>query len=110
MARYSSEVVSSLTLEYVKVRVSFTKNNVYTNPTGDVVQFAFPAVGVNPVTWYSGSWETDTDTLGTTIYVARCNVGPSGTVALSAGTYDVWVKVTDNPEVPVVKVGELVVQ
>lgn len=76
------------------------------DPTTSVVQFAFPVSSgdplhpAQPVTWYAGSWMTGTTIEG---YVALCLVGPGagGVVVLTAGvTYDVWSRVTGNPEIP----------
>ena len=71
---------------------------------------AFTAAGVDPVggDYKTSSWETDATTTPNT-YLARCLVGPGGTVALAAGTYEVWVKITDSPEIPVLRSGTLVV-
>lgn len=101
-------VISSLSTEYVRIRIVAEKNGAFIDPTPDTVQFSFPATG-NPTTWSAGSWETDTDTLGNKVYYARCLVGPLGTVTLTAGKYDVWVKITDNPEIPVINAGRLTV-
>lgn len=100
--------VSALSLQYIMIKVSATKDGLAVDPTGNTVQMAFPLAGAAPVAgdWKSASWETDATTSPDTYY-ARCLVGPSGTVALTAGTYDVWVKVTDNPEIPVMKCGLL---
>ena len=80
------------------------------NPTADTVTMAFTAAGVDPVLgdYKTASWETDATTTPSTYY-ARCLVGPGGTVTLAAGTYEVWVKITDSPEVPVKRSGTLVV-
>lgn len=96
-----SEVkLSTLSLEYVKVQVTFTVAGVATDPTADTVSMAFPARHVAPVTgdWKTASWESSGST-----YFARCLVGTGGTLTLGVGVYDVWVKVTDSPEIPVVK-------
>lgn len=97
---------SALATKYVKVPVSVLVNGVYIDPTGDTVQLAFPVRGVDPVggDWKSAIWET----VDITTHEACCLVGPSGgTVQLSKGAYDVWVKVVDNPEIPVEKAGFL---
>lgn len=96
--------VSSLSTEYIRVSVSVTKAGIPFDPTGDTVQMAFPLPNVEPVLadWKASSWES---TGGN--YWARCLVGPSGTVTLADGNYDVWVKITDSPEIPVRKVGSL---
>lgn len=94
--------ISSLSLEYVKIQVTAFKNAAAYNPTSDSVSLAFTLNGVNPVTgdWATGSWETWSNP---TRYFARCLVGPSGTKTLAVGEYSVWVKITDSPEVPVIK-------
>lgn len=97
---------SALSTEYVKVAVSAVVNGSLINPTGDTVQMAFTARGVAPVSgdWKAGSWETISG-----VYYARCLAGPAGVVQLAAGIYDCWVKVTDSPEVPARRVGQVTV-
>jgi len=99
-------IQSSLSLAYVQVDVTAKAAGVIYDPTSDVVQFAFPVVGTDPVggDWQTGSWTTD---VGTGRYLAQCLVGPGGTVTLDRGTYAVWVKITDSPEVPVMQVGAI---
>lgn len=96
--------LSVLSKEYVRVKVSASEAGAAVDPTTDTVVMAFPVHGVAPVTgdWKAASWET----AGSAFY-ARCLVGPSGTVTLAVGSYDVWVKVTDSPEVPAIKAGQL---
>ena len=102
------------TLEYLRVQVKALVNgNQAYNPTSDVVQFGFvPQGGGNtastqPLTWLPGSWETTTIS-GQTAYVARCLVGPGGTFVPTANTtYFVWLKVSDNPEIPLKQCGTL---
>jgi hypothetical protein len=98
--------LSALSKEWVKVPVQVTESGVGRDPTGDTVQMAFVAHGVNPGSsdWKAAAWETADG-----IYLARCLVGPAA-VVLAVGTYAVWVKVTDNPEVPVLRVGSLTVE
>lgn len=98
--------ISALSTEYVRVPVLTTFN-----PTNDVVQFAFLVDGTQPSSgdWKAGSWETDTIN-GITTYYARCLIGPTGgTMTLVAGSYRIWLKITDNPEVPVRIAGTLIV-
>lgn len=99
--------LSSLSTEFVRVQVAATSSGVAVDPTNDAAFIAFPLEGVSPVSgdWKSASWEIDSSQTPVTNYV-RALVG-SGGVALSAGTYDCWVKVSDNPEVPVKKAGSL---
>ena len=102
---------SVLATQYVLVPVSATKNGAAYNPTADTVQFAFMS---NPVQqpgvsdWVSGSWET----VATNVlypYNARCLVGPTGSTVLTLGTYVMYVKITDSPEIPVETAGQLTI-
>jgi hypothetical protein len=99
---YMAEV-SSLSIEYVEVPVSFVIAGAITNPTGDVVALAFTLPGIDPVSgdWVNGSWEP-----GGPPYIARTLVGP-GNKVLAKGNYDVWVRVNDAPETPYKKAGFL---
>ena len=94
-------------LKYVRYSVTATVNGVPRDPTGDVVQFAFVAQGVNPTSGdlKAASWETVTGPPSQ--FVARCLVGPGGTVALTKGRYQVWIKITDAPEIPLDPIGLL---
>ena len=77
--------------------------------TSDAVQFAFmpTAVQVPQVSdWVAGSWDIDTTNV-LYPYSAKCLVGPGGTITLGIGTYVVYVKITDNPEIPVLIGGQL---
>lgn len=97
---------SVLATEFVMALVAVKKNGVYVDPTGDTAEMSFPAVGSPPVNWFAGSWETDHST-GTPRYYAQCLVGPGGAVELAVGKYEVFLKVSDNPETPVRKLGVL---
>lgn len=99
---------SVLDLQYRRVPVVARSAGVIVDPTGDTVVMAFTAPDVDPIVgdWKTASWEADATTTPTT-YFARCLVGPNGTIALAAGTYDIYVKVTDSPEIPVMKAGNL---
>jgi hypothetical protein len=98
--------ISVLSTEYVKVSVAQSVSGAVYNPTADTVQFAFlTSQTANPATndWVTGSWET-----AGTRYYARCLLGPgAGGHPLAVGTYFVWLKITDSPEVPVRDVGTL---
>ena len=91
--------LSRLSTEFVQIAVAATVNGAPVNPTGDTVQMAFTKDGAIPGSgdWHGASWET----AGITYY-AQCLVGPvNGGVVLTPGTYSIWLKVVDNPEVPV---------
>lgn len=91
--------VSSASKQYIQIPVAL---NTGGNPTGDVVSMAFPAVGGEPTTFYTGTWVTLNG-----IYLASVLVGPGTSAVLPVGYYDVYVKVADNPEIPVIFSGLL---
>lgn len=100
--------MSSASLQYITVPVNVTKAGEPFNPTGDVVQFAFllNISGVPGVSdWVSGSWDTYQNY--NYPYVAKCLIGPGGPTQLAAGTYVIWLKITDSPEIPVLIAGQL---
>lgn len=101
--------MSQLATMYVFVPVQATKSGVSYNPTGDPVVFAFmpQATQVPQVSdWVAGGWDTDT-TSALYPYSAKCLVGPAGTVTLGVGTYVMYLKISDNPETPVLIAGYL---
>lgn len=109
---FSSLGMSHLSTQYYLVPVSATQAGVPYNPTGDAVQFAFmPTATQVPgnTDWVAGSWETVTSSV-LYPYNAKCLVGPAGTVTLGLGTYYAYMKITDNPEIPVLIAGQLQIQ
>lgn len=101
--------MNHLSTQYVLVPVAATKAGVSYNPTGDTVQFSFmPQATQVPGNsdWVSGSWQTDTSSI-LYPYLAQCLVGPSGTITLGLGSYYMYVKISDSPEVPVLLAGQL---
>lgn len=81
------------------------------NPTADPVSFAFmpnPA-NANPGTsdWKPGSWYTSINGG----YTAQVLVGPANggvvPVPVGAGLWNVWIRVTDNPQVPIWQIDTL---
>lgn len=102
--------VSALSLQYIQAQVQATVHNAPYNPTSDAVQFAFSPVEGQPSMWLAGSWDSMSAVPGTSTYVAQVLVGPGGGVTtLTAGTYMMWIKVSDVPEIPVLQVGQLTV-
>jgi len=99
--------IRTLSTEYVKVPVTAKKAGVAYDPSSDTVKMTFSLtehLGVAP-TWYAASWEDMTGG-----HMARCLVGPSpGVVQLAAGTYNVFVQISDNPEIPVLRAGAITV-
>lgn len=90
--------ISTETLEYLFVPV--TVDDATPNAALPV-EMAFPDEGVNPSTWITAAWDTGR---------ARVLVGTGGDVALAAGRYDVWVKITSTPEIPARRAGFLIVR
>lgn len=94
--------LSSLSTQYIQVGVTVVSPSGY-NPTNDVVQFSFTTATypmTSPTVWHSGSWVT----FPGPAYWAQCLVGTANSgVVLSQGQYQVWMKIMDNPEVPVLQ-------
>lgn len=90
-------------LQYVPVIVTAMGGN----PTTDTVMMAFTTgTDPQPGDWKTAAWDTSAP-LGSNQFLAQCLVGPGGTVQLAAGQYAIWVKVTDNPEIPILPAGQL---
>lgn len=106
---YDQIGMSHLSTQYYIVPVSATTSGTSYNPTADTVQFAFmPQATQVPGNsdWVSGSW----DTVPTSLlypYAAKCLVGPSGITNPGIGTFYAYLKITDNPELPVLLAGIL---
>lgn len=95
--------VSSLSTVYVQQLIIAQSASGY-DPSGDVVQFAFtpetyPETVPASMSWHTGSWAVFPGPK----YWAQCLVGPAGGVVLAQGLYQIWVKITDSPEVPVLQ-------
>jgi hypothetical protein len=105
--------ISHLSLQYVGIPVKTTTlSGAAYNPTADTVQMAFmpTATQVPGVSdWQASVWATVTSNV-IFPYAAYCLVGPGGTVNPGIGTYVVFLRVTDNPEIPVLVVGYLEIQ
>ncbi|MEU5043161.1 hypothetical protein [Streptomyces griseorubiginosus] len=95
--------------EYAQASVRASVQGEPYNPTADAVEFAFTAVTAKPTTgdWKTGSWDGTQPRPPGNAYIAHCLVGPGGTVELPAGTYTMWIRITDNPEIPVIPFGRL---
>jgi hypothetical protein len=94
--------MSVLSTEYILQPVYVTTLGQAYNPTSDEVQFAFKPPGADPggSDWIAGSWWTAQQPDGA--WMAQVLVGPASSGdALTPGIYVIWLRVTDNPEVPV---------
>lgn len=94
---------SVLSTQNLQVLVAVTSISGY-NPTADPVSFAFTNANaypaIEPSQWNTGSWVTYPGDQ----YWAQVLVGPvNGGVALPPGTWQCWLKITDDPEVPVLQ-------
>lgn len=97
---------SILTKQHVKVGVRFMSEGAEVDISTDPVSLAFPVYGVDPVAldWLTSDWEVVANpAVGNYKYLARTLIGPGSAKTLPVGLYDVWVKVTDNPESPVIQ-------
>lgn len=78
------------------------------NPTADPVYVAFAPVTSPPAvfdpaaaTWHTASWSVQAGNPGP-VYWANILPGPlNGGIPVTAGSYVAYVKITDNPAVPV---------
>lgn len=101
---------STLDTEYLPYPVNAILGGVPYNPTADAVAFAFmpqPANN-NPGSgdWHTGTWATT----GSNTYTAQILVGPANNgTPLAVGIYNVWIKITDNPEVPIIQIDTLTI-
>lgn len=90
-------VVSTLSTEYVTVSVSATSGGSPVDLTGTTVEWSFTAPGAQPTDWHPGEWVA-----GST----RILIGPAA-IPLTVGYHDVWLRITDSPEIPVRRVGQI---
>jgi hypothetical protein len=90
------------TVEYYRVLVERTDVTGY-DLSGDTVEFAFLATGADwdEALWQAGVWATTTEG-----QVAMALVGEDP-LDLAAGRYEVFCRVTDDPERPKERVGTL---
>ena len=93
---------SALDTRYLAYPVDYVVGGTIQNPSADPVAFAFmpnpPSASPGVSDWHTGSWITTTSG----IYAAQILLGPAnGGYVLPVGTYNVWIRITDNPEVPV---------
>jgi hypothetical protein len=90
-------VISTLSTEYVTIPVTATSGGSPVDLSGTTVEWAFTDPGAQPSAWHAGDWLAGK---------ARILVGPA-VIALAVGYHDVWLRVTDSPEIPVRRVGQI---
>ena len=107
---FASISIPHLSLQYIGIPVkASTLAGAAYDPTSDTVQMAFmptPTQVPGLSDWQVAIWATVTGNL-VYPYAAYCLVGPGGTISPGIGNYIIWLKVTDNPEVPVIIAGQL---
>ena len=110
MANNSVISISHLSLQYVGVPVKpLLLNGEPFNPTADPVAMAFMPTAYQvpgPSDWNTAIWAVRSSNV-IEPYAAACLVGPGGTIELGIGTYIIYLKITDNPEIPVQTAGQL---
>ena len=96
--------MSRLSREFVFLDV--TTSHDLTLSTSEVAFIADPLAPPDPADWLPA------DLLNNEGWVVRKLVGPGhvDSTELSAGDYQVWVRINDNPEAPVRRVGTLGVE
>jgi hypothetical protein len=96
-------------VQYLRYPVAVTDETGATvDPTGDTVRIAFqPARSTDPLDWQAAEWVTDATTTPDTYYV-RALLGQTPFV-LAAGVFDCFIKISDNPETPILSAGTLYV-
>lgn len=102
-----SFAMSVLNTRFILVPVSAVVEGIPVSPAADVVQFAFKAAGAEPASgdWNQGSWWPAANSDGT--WMAQSPLIGPGHLALGIGIYVIHVKIYDNPEIPVLRPGEL---
>jgi hypothetical protein len=97
------------TLDYL-VPVNATQSGAAYNPSADPVAFVFAATATyvpQSGDWISGGWDANPSSA---LYPYNAKVlvgaGASGAAILGISTCIVYMRVTDNPEIPVVIVGQ----
>jgi len=101
-----SESISVLSTEYDRWAISAASD-----PRADVVELAYLTPGTEPTEsdWHTASWEASTLVVdGVTCYVVALLLGYGG-LELEVGEWSVWVRVTDDPTIPVKPLGTIVV-
>lgn len=99
---------SRLSTEYVLVPFGARASGAAVDPSTLPVAVAFTSPGAEPAEgdWASASWQPD----GAGGWDACILAGPDGDADPVVGAHDVWLRVTSDPEIPVLlALGRLVV-
>jgi hypothetical protein len=104
--------IAALSTEYVYTDVTSSNTGLSGDPSQGGVAFTFitdlSASPDDTAIWTAGLWIANG---GPALWTASVLVGPTGAVTdlVLGTTYAVWVKLTDAPEVPIIKAGTLTV-
>lgn len=107
-----SRVIPALSRQFIIVSIEGKDDNGVIDPTPFPVDFAFLPQDESPsvsTVWYTGEWFTDTQPYLPEIYMAKVLIGPGGQVALTAGSWDVYVRVTHTVEQPIEKADTILI-
>lgn len=102
--------MTALTLPRETLELLKTTVTADVSPAG-TPQFAFTVPGDRPVTWVDGAWDDDAVQIGALFERVALTplIGPGGEVTLTPGDYQVWIRNTDTPEIPVEQFGLLTI-
>jgi len=107
---FSAIGISHVSLQYIGIPVKASTLALTSyDPTADPVRMAFlPQATQAPQStdWQTAIWSAVPSNL-IFPYAAYCLIGPGGTIDPGIGTFYIWLKVTDNPEIPAEVVGLL---
>lgn len=90
----------------VRIRGHALETGDVIDPTTDEASMAFvPRGSGNPTDadWKTATWGNSANGW----YALACLIGADTSVPLVAGMYDVWIRVVDEPETPIVLAGAL---
>jgi hypothetical protein len=102
--------INHLSLQYLGIPVKATTlAGAPYNPTALPVAMAFmPQATQSPSSpdWQAAIWSAVPSNV-LYPYAAYCLIGPGGTITLTTGTYVIYLKITGDPEIPVIYAGQL---
>lgn len=105
-------IIPALSSQFILYPIEGKDENGVLDPTGFPVEFAFlvqDATLALDTIWYTGSWTTEVQDFLPNIYRAQIKIGPNGAVALTAGSWDVYIRITAITEVPIEKVDTILI-
>ena len=98
------------TVDYL-VPVNATQGGTAYNPSADIIQFAFmptPTQVPGSGDWVTGGWDANPASI---LYPYNAKIlvgaGASGKAVLGIGDYEVYLEITDSPQIPVQVVGQI---